>query len=879
MPSRTALEPGSIFWRGPAILLLLAALPFTGSGQQPPTVVTDPAQLRPGDTVWSLPKGKYEANAIHRFFMGDGRRDLWSIPFPAVVLDLDEFAGGLFEDDPERGGGLQTASIRFQGEDGLEYTFRSMDKDATRGLNEELQESVAGDIVQDLISQILPLGALVLDPLMDAAGILHASPTLARMPADPRLGELEEEFAGAVGWMEVRAQERAGDAPGFAGSTDVRGSQPFLDALEEGPENRANSRAYLKARLFDALVGDWDRHPDQWRWAGFEDGDGVRYEPVPRDRDWALAHMDGLKMWFSRVPWPERVGFDFGYPSPFRLTWSGRVLDRMLLSELVWEDWERVVAELREALTDSVIEDAIARLPEAHREVVGSELDRSLKNRRDTLGEFAREFYLFLAGWVEVHGTDKREHAVVERLSDDRVRVAVFRRRREGDDPRPYFERTFLGEETKEVRVFLRGNDDVAEVEESSTGSMLVTIVGGGGDDTLSVSGTGRGGRVRFFDDRGDNVFEPGPATGVDESSYEDPHDREDDTHWAGTRDWGSRTLFLPHLRFEGDGGLLVGASLARTGYGFRHYPRMNRIRGTLAFGSQTERFRAEVDLEFPMYREVALGHFWASASGAEVHRFYGFGNESDASEPREAYRAFSRDYELGSGVLLRFSPRLSAEMASTFSHHNPDDNPGTLLASEAPYGFQTFQSLALSGAVRWDGLDNPGWPRSGAAAELEGAIFPGLGDVESTFGKFRGQARAFVTGETLPLRPTLALRAGAEKIWGEFPYHEAAKLGGSADLLGFPQERFSGDAAAFGNAEIRFQVGTLPAILPGTWGGLALAEAGRVWFEGESSSLWHNSLGGGLWVSIIDTFTLTVSVARSDEGTRFLYGGGGFHF
>jgi hypothetical protein len=24
---------------------------------------------------------------------------------------------------------------------------------------------------------------------------------------------------------------------------------------------------YIKARLFDMLIGDWDRHYDQWRWA------------------------------------------------------------------------------------------------------------------------------------------------------------------------------------------------------------------------------------------------------------------------------------------------------------------------------------------------------------------------------------------------------------------------------------------------------------------------------------------------------------------------------------------------------------------------------------------------------------------------------------
>jgi hypothetical protein len=403
--------------------------------------------------------------------------------------------------------------------------------------------------------------------------------------------------------------------------------------------------------------------------------------------------------------------------------------------------------------------------------------------------------------------------------------------------------------------------------------------VGGGGDDTLAVAPGVSGKRVRFFDDRGDNRFEPGSGTSVDESSWEDPKDWQENSHWAGTRNWGSRTLFLPYLRFEGDGGLLLGGSVVRTGYGFRHYPHQDRLRATVGFGSRTERFRAEVELEFPVYRQEILGHFWGLASGAEVHRFYGFGNDTDASEARDRYRAFSRNYELGTGVLFRVSPRFTVEASSTFSHHTPDDNPGTVLALEAPYGFETFQALSLSGAARWDGIDNPPWPRAGTALDLEGRYFPALGEVDTGFGRIRGRARAYFSPEDFPLRPTLAVRVGAEKVWGDYPYHEAAKLGGSANLLGFPQERFSGDAAAFGNAELRFEIGTLPALLPGTWGALGLTEAGRVWYEGESSSEWHTSLGGGLWVSIIDAFTLTASVARSDEGTRFLYGGGGFHF
>jgi hypothetical protein len=34
------------------------------------------------------------------------------------------------------------------------------------------------------------------------------------------------------------------------------------------------------------LLGDWDRHEDQWRWSEFEKENGEHYfRPIPRDRD------------------------------------------------------------------------------------------------------------------------------------------------------------------------------------------------------------------------------------------------------------------------------------------------------------------------------------------------------------------------------------------------------------------------------------------------------------------------------------------------------------------------------------------------------------------------------------------------------------------
>jgi hypothetical protein len=51
------------------------------------------------------------------------------------------------------------------------------------------------------------------------------------------------------------------------------------------------------------------------------------------------------------------------------------------------------------------------------------------------------------------------------------------------------------------------------------------------------------------------------------------------------------------------------------------------------------------------------------------------------------------------------------------------------------------------------------------------------------------------------------------------------------------------------------------------------LGDGGRVWFEGENSDRWHSNWGGGVWSSVVsDAATVSLSVARSNEATRFYF-------
>lgn len=828
------------------------------------------ARLVPGDTVLATPRGRYDAGPMVRWVMGDGHRELWPLPVEAPVLDLETYAGGL---TPLRlGGGQQTTSLRFRGADGHLYTFRSIDKEGARVLDPLLRRSLAADVLEDRISALMPLSAMVVAELLDAGGILHPNPELVVLPDDPALGEFRERLAGMLGWIEEHPDEVDDGEPGFAASSRVVGSDRLLERLEERYDNRVDARNYLRARLVDALVGDWDRHPGQWRWAGFENEEGhFVFEAVPEDRDWALTRLDGMTAVFTGSIWPHYVTFDGDYPSAFRASWSARVLDRRILPLLSWQEWEAEVSSLTDALTDSVIRRAVGTLPAKYRARIGEELTRNLTSRRDDLRRFAREHYELLAGWVDLDTTDEDELARIERLPGGGLWVEVFRLEDGQPSAEPRFRRHFDPELTREVRIDLHGGDDRIEVTGAEASPIRLRIEGGGSDDHYRVEGSGD--RVHLYDHRGDNTFRVPGAVEIDRTDWDDPVDPSEDTHGAGYRSWGERWIPLPAFAVEPDNGLVVGMGARWTRYGFREYPYRARVETSVGIATGTGRPRLEVTADLPFPIDGLRSRVGLLASGAEFDRYYGLGNETPSEGPRERFRARRQEYAVEASV--GWSPHADTRLETGLLVRTllPDTEAGTLVAEERPYGFEDFTLVGLRTAFDLDRRDDPSAPRHGYRLHLEGRWMPDLGDVRSAYAAVSGHAATYLSVEDHALEPSLALRIGGEHRWGEVPFFDAAYLGGPETLRGFRTQRFGGRSAAFASLEGRVRLSDFVFLLPGEIGLLAHGDAGRVFVRGESSDRVHTAVGGGAWVRFVNAWTAHVTLARGADETLFYVG------
>ncbi len=844
-----------------------------------------------------MPGARFKAGGLKKWFYGSDYRHLWNTPIEVAVLDLDAVGGGL---TPVRTGGFgQSISLHFNGVDGRRYTVRSLDKDPTKRIWSELKNTVVEDVVQDLISALLPTGVLVVDSLMEATDILYTKNKLVVIPDDPRLGKFRKEFAGLVGALQEHPSEGANDTPGFAGSVKISGTEKLWKHLAKGPCNRIDAPAYLKAKFMDFLINDKDRHSGQWRWARFPDGDCYKWLPIPEDRDQAFIDLDGFAMALGRRAVPKLIKFEDKYPSVVGLSTNGWELDREFLVGLEKSVWDSVLTVFISELPDPVIEGAVRRLPPPYYMQIGEFLTHALKERRDKLPKFVGRYYKLITRQAEIKTTNKDEYVELEhkKNGDLAVRIGVKKSANSARQA-PFFHRTFSSKDAKEIRMYLEGGaDEVTVLGEKAKIKLLID--GGEGDDTFTNKSRSGGKKVQFFDARGNNRFVKGRGAKVERRPYERPPGPKS----LNTRhavDWGKQGFSFPIISASPDLGAYVGIIGGRQYFGYRKDPFSSRhavsaglasngLHPLLAYTGRFHHVWPQMDLIFH-----------AAFSGIEVIRFNGFGNESEISGSDSFYdvdrqqllvapsiefqAGINRGGKEGGGKeLLR--PSFTAAVgpvlkyADTPFSDNDDHFIGTLIPDL--YGTGTFGQVGAQAVLKFDTRDNPGFATKGVFLQATGTVYPEVWDVESTFGGIKGTASTYLTATRMPTRPTLALRAGGERVWGTFPYHEAAYIGGPTTLRGFREDRFGGEGSAYGNAELRFAVGKTKFLVPGEFGLFGAADVGRVFLDEDPDDAdeWHSGFGGGFWLSFLSRLqTLSVGIVNGDDLTG-VYVSAGFMF
>ena len=869
------------------------------------------AQARDSN-VTATPGKEYRAGPLKRAILGSGWRDLWVTPVTVRVFDPSTYAGGLTFD--KRGGGSQTITVHLKEEHGWrKILFRTVDKFSSQGQPSALKGTALGSVLADQNSALLPAAPLLVPPLLDAIGALHVTPSLYVMGNSPRLGPVRDTVAGLLGTVELKPSEAPDKQPGFANSRAIKGTGDLLDDIASSRAHRVDEREFLAVRLIDFLINDSDRTTDNVDWARFGKEGAYTWRPLPRDRDWAFIDANGLWHALARTVSPKLVRFTERIPVK-GLTDKTVVLDRRLLQRLSGNDFREVALRVQRAVTDSVIAAVVARLPREWRgrTSAAARITAVLRARRDALPDAAMAFYRELASEVDVHGTKEADRIVVERYPDGRVRVTVTdperplpvvasERRDDGGivttsagsiAPTPFFERTFLPNETNEVRVYADSGDDVAIVRGAASGPIVVRLIGGKGDDVLADSAGG--GKTFLYDAEGKNRFVTASGTHVDQRAWKPLTPTEVfklDDPWRP--DWGNAFGWRPAVGYNTSAGIIVGAGATLRDYGFRRLPYHWEANVNLLVGTGNGRLGATATLNHRAENAPRGFRVTARASQLEATRFFGYGNNTASTgsaeslvdqtivgvEPSLVWNVGWRQRE-GEDPLdepdsarARLRPLVGElRVGSIVSWFKPEAAATSRLATSGVRGANDFAVAGATLALALDRTDDDAVPTMGWKLDGSAAAYPPLFGSGNAFGTATAGG-SFYVPLTRPGGPHLAVRAGGDLATGDYPMQFAAALGGMQSLRGYWFRRFAGNAAVHTGTELRVPVGTVNFIVRSQLGVFGLVDAGRVWFDGRSDGGWHSGVGGGLWLSAFGK-SVSVAYARGDSDRLYIKSG-----
>jgi hypothetical protein len=842
-------------WRRGAWVVILLVLSGTSGAEEHAAVAPGP-QFK--DSGW------------HKLWFGEGYRKLWATPARVPVLYLGDLTPA------QQVGQLQTAGLAFEGTDGRRYWFRSLHKEPDRALPPEWRQGWTSQLIRDRTASTHPAAAVIRASLAAAGGIPVPPVRLVVMPDDPRLGPYRTTFAGQMGTVEEFPRPSEPGKPGYMGADQIVSSQTLWTMRLADPGVEVDARAFLRARILDLFIGDYDRNHEQWRWAHVPGQ--AAFRPLPEDPDMAFARQDGFVMAQLRGHEPRFQVFSDRYPKAAEAEMGQADVDRWVLSALDRQAFRAEAESLKAAFTDAVIEEAVRSMPAEWYALNGEALTSALEARRNELVKDIDRMYLFLSRVVEVQATDASEIVTLRRV-DGGVDMAVALAAR---PEAPYFHRTFDPRETEELRVYLHGGDDRL-TNEVRGGEIRLRVMTGAGRDLVDDA---RGGGAEVWTGDGAAQIERGPGTHEKSQPWVNPSPVEG-APWREPRNTGSWRQFGPKGFWAPDLGAVVGVDATWKSWGFRQEPFAREHFFQAIYAAGRKNGRADYLGTFIRPASAFSSTLHVYGSGIDRINFFGFGNDTAKTEP-EQHEVEQKNIAVEPTLYYRPSRRAMLFGGVDMRYSDSQESASSILGQTLPYGTGSFGSVGLRLGLELDSRGKPGpyniWDMgtatsarevagqkaSGVRLLADGVYRPAVWDVRSGYGQVSGALSGYAGSS----RVVLAGRVGGQRVFGEYPWFDAAFLGGHNDR-GFPFQRFAGNTALYGGAELRFWAARI-RVLPLRLGLFGFYETGRVWLDGTSDGEWHGSYGGGLLMQLPSTpIMVRARVARSNESTLFYFGSG----
>jgi hypothetical protein len=803
-----------------------------------------------------------KVSKIHRKLFGENFRHEWADTVTLPVIRISRVDGGLKA--VQYGGGMETKSIRMVGTDGKEWVIRSVEKTPDKLVPENLRGTFALDWVDDEYTGQHPYSALVVPPLAEAAKVPHAHPVIGVLAPDPELGQFGKDFSGRVVLMEER--EPSGNS-----INTLR----LIKELAENYNYRLDKEEFLRARMLDLLVGDWDRHEDQWRWAPSKEGKEVIYTGVPRDRDQVFHVNQGLFPTIASLPWIDPVLGNFSGEIP-RVKYSlfkTRFIQQFPDAQFTYEEWMHAANQFVKSENDRVLEDGLYRLPKELYGVRHRELFAMLKKRRDAIPAAMSEYYHFINRIVDIRATDKDEAFTITDGGDRSLNITIQKVNKKGIAGDTIMNMRYRRDITREIRLYISDGNDHVLINNASS-PIKLRVIGASGEKSYEVQKAYK--KVQVYD-RKDSVQFTGNRSRLSEHLSNDTSN----TRFISTNPYNIVTP-LATGTLNKDDGFLLGLGFKYVGKdGFRKLPYSTEQEFMIFHSFKTSAFRINYSGQWMQVIGKADFLFNATIDAPDNNmNFFGQGNQTNLNKSIIDYRKFYRtrfDYfqfdpalrwHTGKGSFIAAGPSVQ------FYHFDATGNAGRSVTQ--PGLIKSYDSTSYERDKSHVGLivnyvsntkDNQLLPTKGYYIDLKLQAYTGLNSNSKSFAQLKPEFTFFQKVDS-GARLVLSDRIGGGMSVGNPAFYQEFFLGGQGNLLGYLQNRFSGQQMAFNDFQARFKIANLGGyILPGQLGITGFYDIGRVWLDGEHNDTWHYGTGGGIYFAPASLTVIQVIAGHSKEG------------
>jgi len=808
-----------------------------------------------------------QANAIynkvgsfHRKLFGENYRKEWAAETRVPVIHVSTFQGGL--SPLKQGGGMQTVSLRLADKTGKEWVIRSVNKNTDALLPEELQQTFARDFLDDANSAQHPYSALMIPPIADAVDVPHTNPIIGIIAPDTALGSYNDLFANTLCLVEEREPE---------GDSD--NTIKMLKKVNHDNDDVYKAKTFLRARMLDLLVSDWDRHEDQWRWKDVSDNSDKDYLPIPRDRDQALRVTQGFFPNIASRSWvlPTLQGFGPTIKSPKYSLIKSRFLNAHPKAQFSYEEWMGITKEFVAKVTDSVLEKSLKQLPYAAYKIRHDTLLKQLKARRDDIPRAMEAYYAFINNIVDIKLSDKNEWVNITDDANGALKVTVRKINKEGERKGKLMEKVYQPALTEEIRIYLAEGNDSVRINNNHA-AIKLRIIGGEGNKDYYIDNAIH--PIRVYD-KGKNAVFSGEVSKFRKHLSTDSAN----TAFAPVDLYN---VWMPLITggYNADDGLMLGGGFRYTHQrGFRKTPFAHQqqllISGAFATGAIKVKYKGQWTALIGKADLLLAADIYAPNN---IQNFFGLGNASEYDKQNHDmryYRTRFNLYEMHSALRWALTKTSTISVGPSFQayYFDPDDNTGRFINNTQL--LHTYDSLTIAKNKFFAGINaifiqdhrnNKLLTTEGNYMQLEVKGLTGMNRYAKSFMQAKASIALYKSIWQDGL--TIANRIGGGVTLGKTTFYQALFLGGQDNLWGYRQYRFAGEHLFFNNFETRIKLAQIGSyIAPGQLGMIGFYDIGKVWAEGLNNSKIHQGVGGGVYYAPARIALIQFILGHSTEG------------